>query len=321
MTTTVTRNQQMSVFGRNDLEVTSPIALRRTATVDDWMIENGLNFSYESSPIIYQTPQGQRTYPQTQVLYRSDTHAPIGHMSQRFKPVQPREMVQLYHDICGRGDYTLEALGALKGGAKIWGLARTRLTTRLFGQDRVDGYLLFVSGNDTNVSTRIQFLSRRLVCSNQIDAAIREGGMGNWRLKIRHVSKPDWKDIAAQLIALPELWHEFEDAAERMARQRIDQEALVRYFVGLFAQKSKSDEPAVQKKVRELLHLYRSAPGQNLRSADGTVWGALNAVTYYTDHACRARSKESRFESSILGQGEKLKELAWQAACELADIA
>jgi hypothetical protein len=29
---------------------------------------------------------------------------------------------------------------------------------------------------------------------------------------------------------------------------------------------------------------FQSAPGQQIATAKGTLWGAVNTVTYYTDH-------------------------------------
>jgi Domain of unknown function (DUF932) len=66
--------------------------------------------------------------------------------------------------------------------------------------------------------------------------------------------------------------------------------------------------------------LYESAPGQNLDTAKGTLWGALNAVTYYVDHV-RSRRAGGRLDSAWFGAGSALKEKAWTAACNLLDQA
>jgi hypothetical protein len=59
---------------------------------------------------------------------------------------------------------------------------------------------------------------------------------------------------------------------------------------------SKKDKPLSKKAQREyqtLLALFRSAPGQDLPTAKGTLWGAVNAVTYYTDHVVSASAGEA----------------------------
>jgi len=57
-------------------------------------------------------------------------------------------------------------------------------------------------------------------------------------------------------------------------------------------------------------------PGQEMKSAKGTLWGAVNAVTYYTDHV-RPGTGVDRLDSAWFGTGYALKEKAWAKASEL----
>jgi hypothetical protein len=57
----------------------------------------------------------------------------------------------------------------------------------------------------------------------------------------------------------------------------------------------------------------RSAPGQDLQSAKDTLWGVVNAVSYYVDHV-RAGSAGERLSSAWFGAGSALKEKAWAKA-------
>ena len=70
--------------------------------------------------------------------------------------------------------------------------------------------------------------------------------------------------------------------------------------------------PAPAKAQREkavLMSLSRSAPGQQLLTAKETLWGMLNAVTYYVDHV-RAGTAADRLDSAWFGSGNILKEKA-----------
>mgnify|MGYP001591432721 CR=1 FL=1 len=78
-------------------------------------------------------------------------------------------------------------------------------------------------------------------------------------------------------------------------------------------------------KMNALITLYKEGPGASLASANGTWWGALNAVTHYVDHQASARDTTgdgvgaSRFASAQFGTGAAMKnnalELAMKAAC------
>ena len=58
--------------------------------------------------------------------------------------------------------------------------------------------------------------------------------------------------------------------------------------------------------------LFRSAPGQQFVTAKGTLWGAVNAVTYYADHV--RSGAEERLDGAWFGAGYALKEKAWTEA-------
>ena len=65
-----------------------------------------------------------RTFADNKVLYRSDTHAPLSVVSQRYQVVQPREILEFYRDLTEISGFELETAGRFKGGRKIWALAK-----------------------------------------------------------------------------------------------------------------------------------------------------------------------------------------------------
>ncbi len=63
---------------------------------------------------------------------------------------------------------------------------------------------------------------------------------------------------------------------------------------------------------QSMLSLFGSAPGQNFSSAKRTLWGAVNAVTYYADHV--RGTSGARLDSAWFGAGSALKAKAWSKA-------
>jgi hypothetical protein len=63
-----------------------------------------------------------------------------------------------------------------------------------------------------------------------------------------------------------------------------------------------------------------TSPGSALPSRRGTLWGAVNGVTYYADHKARSRSESNRLFSAWFGQNRRLKADALNAAVEMAGI-
>lgn len=287
-------------------------------TTADWARSSGLDFRLKESVIQYETEMGLQQMRDAKVIYRGDTLRPIAHVGKGFKPVQPVDMISFYRKLCDLGNFQVEALGVLKGGAQMWGLAKTSFETRILGQDAVDAFLFFVTGNDSSMSTKVSFLSRRIACNNMINAAYGGNfGLGEWSIKVKHTSEVNFDGMYDQMTKLPQYWETFTENAENMALKKLNQEQMIEFFVSLYGDKAESQTQMVQKKVDQLIHLAYSSPGSEFRSARGTLWGALNAVSYYTDHDCRARSAENRFSSAMTGAGNNLKKTAFSNAIEL----
>jgi Domain of unknown function (DUF932) len=97
----------------------------------------------------------------------------------------------------------------------------------------------------------------------------------------------------------------------------MERDAASSFFEDLLLQKN--DKPLSQKARYEhktIIDLFGSGPGQDLSSAKKTLWGAVNAVTYYADHV-RSGTAGERLDSAWFDAGYALKEKAWGKASEL----
>ena len=98
--------------------------------IEVWAQQAGMDWRIESSDVNYmaQNERGQSIimpFEEQRVLYRSDTHAPLSVVSQRFQEVQPMEILHFYKDLTEQSGFELETAGVLKGGKKFWALAKT----------------------------------------------------------------------------------------------------------------------------------------------------------------------------------------------------
>ena len=114
------------------------------APIEEWMEMGGLNWEIQSS--IAQFTNGElREYPDFRVLHRSDTHEPLSIVSKDYKVVQPRTMLEFYRDLVESSGFEIETVGTLKGGRRIWALAKTNVEADIATNDKIKGYLLFRS--------------------------------------------------------------------------------------------------------------------------------------------------------------------------------
>jgi hypothetical protein len=109
-------------------------------------------------------------------------------------------------------------------------------------------------------------------------------------------------------------WSGFIEKVHKMANIEMKPDAASSFFEDLLLQKS---DKTLSKKARHehktIVDLFASGPGQDLSSAKATLWGAVNAVTYYADHV-RSGSAGDRLDSAWFGAGYALKERAWAKA-------
>ncbi len=120
--------------------------------IEVWAQQAGMDWRIESSNVSYmaKNERGQNIlmpYEEQRVLYRSDTHAPLSVVSQRFKEVQPKEILEFYRDLTEQSGFELETAGVLKGGRKFWALARTGQSAALIKRQGCEQRLHFVGNS------------------------------------------------------------------------------------------------------------------------------------------------------------------------------
>lgn len=295
----------------------------RGATLESWREDSGLGWTAERANTLYFDNSGiERTVDDRVVLYRSDTGAPLGIVSNRYQIVQPKDVVDFYEDLCDRHGFAMETMGSLKGGRIVWALAQTGLSLTLPGNDRVNAYVLLYTSFDGSFSTIARFTSVRVVCNNTLTMAHGETGLQS--ISTRHNTAFNADNVKVQL-KIGDAFERFNRDTLALTQRAVSETEAVKFFLSVYhnlttEQVSKLDaskKKSVDKTMERLATILHTAPGQSLESARGTVWGLLNAVTYDIDHSTRARSDESRLRSAWFGNGESIKNAAFAKALEL----
>lgn len=289
-----------------------------------WQQEAGMNWQIQESPVRFMADSiGNlgtiHSFPEQKVLYRSDTKAALSVVSNRYQVVQPREVLEFYRDLTERSGYELETAGVLKGGRKLWALARTGQSTALKGNDVVNGYLLLATSCDGTLATTATPTTIRVVCNNTLTIAVNGASQA---IKVPHSTRFNPQAVKQQLGIAVSQWDDFMYHMRMLVERKV-QDHEVKDFVrsvlcevrtGGSELTSLSNERALTK----VLSLYDGhGRGAELEAAKGTAWGLLNAVTEYVDHERRARSIEYRMDTAWFGQGAVIKQRALNMALQL----
>lgn len=285
--------------------------------LDIWLREAGMAWDILAAPVQYQSAEGFHPFPDNQVLYRSDTLAPLSVVSQRYQVVQPREVLEFYRDLVELGGFQLETAGVLKGGRKLWALARTGQEALLKGNDQVKAYLLLATACDGTLATTAQFTSVRVVCNNTLQMAT---GDSTGAIKVPHSTKFDPDKVKQQLGLGVSTWQRFITDMRTLSERPVNPFEARRYLMEVLG------DPALpfhqQPNLKVLNHVFSLYAGQgmgaNLASANDTAWGLVNAVTQFIDHERRSRSPDNRLDSAWFGMGAAIKQKALESALKLA---
>lgn len=312
--------------------------------IEVWARQAGMNWKIEASPVHYlteipklgdsNTSMSSQTgkhpkcdilmsFDEQKVLYRSDNQAPLSVVSQRFHVVQPREILEFYRDLTEKADFELETAGVLKGGKKLWALAKTGQSASLKGKDVSNGYILLATACDGSMATTAQFTSIRVVCNNTLAIALRQGqakslnGTSNQGIvKVPHNTKFDAQSVKQQLGISISAWDEYIYQLNQLSNRKVKNAEVDRYLWQVFNDKtapiSSSFNERAMTKCKTLFE--GRGRGAMLESARGTAFGLLNSVTEFVDHERRAKSTDHRLESAWFGNGAVIKQRALDLA-------
>ncbi|HCI7175197.1 TPA: DUF932 domain-containing protein [Acinetobacter baumannii] len=325
--------------------------LSQNQPIEIWAQQAGMDWRIESSNVSYmaKNERGQNIlmpYEEQRVLYRSDTHAPLSVVSQRYQEVQPKEILEFYRDLTEQSGFELETAGVLKGGRKFWALARTGQSSALKGKDVSNGYILLATACDGTLATTAQFTSIRVVCNNTLAIALRGQNSSTGVVKVPHSTRFDAEKIKQQLGISVRAWDEHMYEMKQLSQRKVTQQEAAAYFDAVFNNTALSgaeqDESIIQfyrnaamssrhlvtkgenktepngRAMSKVMTMFNGhGRGAELASAKDTAYGLLCSITEFCDHERRAMSSDHRLDSAWFGAGANIKQRGLEQALRM----
>lgn len=286
--------------------------------IEVWARQAGMDWKIREAPVRFMTGSvgslgAIESFPENKVLFRSDTNSPLSVVSQRYKVVQPSEILEFYRDLTEVSGFELETAGILKGGRKIWALARTGQSSTLKGNDVTKAYVLLATACDGTLATTAQFTSIRVVCNNTLAVAL-AGSSG--AVKVPHNTSFDAQAVKRQLGIAVGKWDSFIYQMKGLSERKVQTHEARNYITRVFSNADKAASTGTNERaMKKVMALFDGGgKGADFVSSKGTAFGLLNAVTEFVDHERRAQSADYRLESAWFGQGAALKEKALDQA-------
>jgi len=169
----------------------------------------------------------------------------------------------------------------------------------------------------------IRLTNVRVVCNNTLSLALREVGP-EFRMAHRQAFDSNMIETAKQTLGLArEQLREFEQNARILKATPMTTKEVIEICAQIMCPELDEEQVAGAvedlgkngtPRLKKIMDCYEKAPG----AEPGNAWGALNGITYYTDHIA-SKNPDNRLSSAWFGDAaKKKKERALEALLELS---
>ena len=256
--------------------------------------------------------------------------------SQRPKSYGNQETMRFFKGFFEAGKADIETIGSLDGARILWGLARLNQDFTLTGEDKVKGYVLLASRNESREKIEIQFIAVREHCHNMLPIASK--AKPHIKNIFRRSFNPTFpflnqkpqtfddemnKKVAGMVTLGREAISSFAADAQQLADKKIATPISWHYMFNVFQPETlKKISTVGENEVAELAEKNTKLAIETLsqvseqQPSEMTAWSLLNAVTYIIDHRLGS-NQDSRLRQAWFGSNAKLKTRALELALAL----
>jgi phage/plasmid-like protein (TIGR03299 family) len=263
-------------------------------------------------------------------LQGNDIRHLLGIVGADYSVCQNRELAEFTDALAQSGQVQIETIGSIRGGKRVWFLARGE-SFKIGGTDEIVPYVLVSNGHDGTQAIRVTPTTVRVVCSNTLHMVIPNAE--DWKMRpetaaitIRHCgSITDKLEQAKKALEYyGSILKRNQELFELMNEKKMAKEQALDVFAGMYAnywEVATADELASKHgKVKRLaenrakrmddardLFMQRFADEQTKLGTGSTSWAWFNALTGYLQHDVKARGENDvdrvsrRMESNLFG--------------------
>lgn len=245
-----------------------------------------------------------------------------------WKEVQNADAFGFFEKFTKKGKMVIETAGSLWNGRYVWVLARINKAFKIGKNDEIRPYLLLASPHVHGKALLMQYTAIRVVCWNTFCAAIGASLKGDGTgFRVPHSMAFDdtTQEKAEEALGLAiEQTEEFKEVVTLLSKKKMTTKQSDDYFCDILQFDPKKADKKKDGEVKEprMLPMFRAAlthaPGQELPSALGTLWGSFNAVTATIDHHTGRKDRSVALKNIWMGHQATVKRRALNLALDLA---
>lgn len=275
----------------------------------------------------------------TFLIVRKDTGAELGNTGKVYKPIQNLDAFSALDDALAEYGARYETAGSIYGGKTVWMQAvLPDHKWEVQNGDLIETYAMFAVNHNGIAACRCFPTTDRAVCGNTYRVAV--GKAKNKGISIRHTGdiKSKIESVKIALGLAVKGFEAFKENAATMVKTKVNAKHFVNGLLDEVLDVSQEEMAmglellsAHRDKNMTQAYNYRKSVLEDILDRHesercephGTLWGVFNAVTEHVDHfdhRQRGDKKERefrKFESSLYGKGDDMKQIAYQNALEL----
>lgn len=240
----------------------------------------------------------------------------LGVVGKGFVPLQNSEAFAWFQPLVDSGLVTIEAAGSLRGGRRVWVLAKVKgLAAEVITGDPVEQYILLAHGHDGSLSIRCGLTLTRVVCSNTLQGAISSDQSRLVAIAHRAHAKTALDGVREMMLAAQANFRDLFGKLVELSKRPCDDATLATFARMVFSpEDTEKGAPRIVARVGEL---FQAGRGSDIPGVRGTLWGAYNAITEFVTHE-QGKTADARVERAWFGEGAQLAKRALEVGLELA---
>lgn len=244
---------------------------------------------------------------------------------------QPADVIEAFRDELAAENMEISHAAVLKGGQiiAVSALMNPEFDIVVGKGDRVKSYTTLSTGYDKKNGTKATKGGMRVVCANTLAASLELAKRDRQLRTIRASTELEFDTLKNLIANVAELVEAEREAYNEMSNRTMSEADVLRYFADVLSIRvedlgkvDKQGEKIISTKTENIItalkNAYVNAPGATI--AHGTMWGALNAVSFYGTHEKTVRDTtgdgedSSRAASNMFGDSARLKARAQSLA-------
>ncbi|MGH7746127.1 MAG: DUF932 domain-containing protein [Candidatus Dormibacteria bacterium] len=291
-------------------------------SIEEWQKAAGMDYEIQKACVRYYTSaeheqMNLETLSGKVVLLRSDTKKGLAVVSNNYKIVQPKEVLEFFRGWADAGGLTIESAGVLFEGKRYFATAKLSEGVAVGNDDRVVPYALLSTSADGTLATECRWTTVRTVCNNTLSMALRS----DTNYKASHRTVFDVARAKDSVEGAREDFCAFMKATRELSMIRVNSAKAAELTARMLKLDKNDEKTGKNYGYSSIMSLFSGGgKGSQLESARGTAWGWVNACTDYVDHQARARgdsADDNKVANALWGRGDALKSNALEVALEL----